>query len=124
MSKKMHNLQEEYDRLCAELNQQWEKAGDIEHTFADKFRVKIESQGPRAWARNERMLQPKLIRCEEEHTTRLAALMSGKETREKQSTDVQRASLAALDVEETARWQALEADWNSKSLRSIGRRRP
>jgi len=111
---KLRRLQSDYDQLCEELNTQWANAGEIEKTLEEKFRVKIEMQGPRARATNERLQEPKIRTFEGEYATRLTALTNAKDVRERQLAEAHAAAIQAMDQEEATRWHDLETEWTSR----------
>ena len=111
--RKLGKLQSDYDRLCHELNTQWEQAGEIENNFAEKFRVKIETQGPRVREKNEQLFGPRIRIFEEEHATRIAVLEKDKFSRDQSLNASHEAAITALNDDEAARWRELEAEWQA-----------
>ncbi|RYD70960.1 MAG: hypothetical protein EOP84_25760 [Verrucomicrobiaceae bacterium] len=73
-------IQAEYEQEWAAINEQWEKAEDVERQFARAGREKTETQALRIIAKNERTLGPRLERHEKERVARLEALSVQKET--------------------------------------------
>lgn len=101
----------QYDHEWAAINEQWEKADDVERRFARSTREKVETQALRVIAKNERTLGPKLQKLEAERVARLEALGTQKETGTLELREAYGRELASLETEESSRWEKLENDW-------------
>ncbi len=104
-------LQEDYDRLCVEVNKQWAHAAEMEQPFAAKIRRKIEGQTPRLLEMNERLFLPKLQRGETARSSGLAEILDRSATRKAEAASEFNSAKAALDAEEADRWSSLQAAW-------------
>ncbi|MEO8206192.1 MAG: FtsK/SpoIIIE domain-containing protein [Chthoniobacterales bacterium] len=109
-------INEQYERTFAEIDEQWAQADQIEQTFADKRQAKIEKQAPRAHAKNEGMLPPKLQRNEVERDTRLAQVNAEAVQRKQHITASHDTEMAGILAEETAGWAELEATWKQEVI--------
>ncbi|MEI6279438.1 MAG: ATP-binding protein, partial [Verrucomicrobiae bacterium] len=109
-------IQEDYDRLCVELNTQWAGAAEIEKPFAAKILEKIGSQALRLQEKNERLFLPKLQRSEDARATRIAEIKSQAETWKEQISSSHAGAEAVLSAEEAARWSELEAAWTGAMI--------
>jgi len=104
-------LQEDYDRLCAEVNKQWAHAAEMERPFAAKIRQKIEGQAPRLLEMNERLYLPRLRRGETARASGLAEILDRAAARKAEAASAFNSAKAALDAEEADRWAKLQAAW-------------
>ena len=109
--KELAKLQEDYDRLCAQVNEQWQRGPEIEQAFADNLRVKIEQRPPVLLAKNQALLAPKLERFEAERTARLTQVQSEAEAQKNELNESAAAALTAITEEESARWTELQSEW-------------
>jgi len=103
--------QEDYDRLCAEVNAQWGEAAEIEQTFAAKIRGKIELQTPRLLEKNERQFQPKQQRNESARDVCLADIALEAETGRQRIASSHAATEASLATDAENGWMELQAGW-------------
>ncbi|MFA7233956.1 MAG: FtsK/SpoIIIE domain-containing protein [Terrimicrobiaceae bacterium] len=104
-------IQEDYDRLCVEVNTQWAKAAKIEEPFLVKIREKTEIQVPRILEKNERLFLPKLRRGESERASRIAEILGQAEARKQQIASSHNGAEASLRTEEADAWSELQAGW-------------
>ncbi len=104
-------IQEDYDRLCVEVNSQWSRAADMEQPFTERIRKKIDSQVPRLQEMNERHFLPKLQRGEAARASGLAEILARAEARKSEIANAFASAQAALGSEEAARWSELQAGW-------------
>ena len=105
-------VEEDYTRTKAEITQQWSEADSIEANFEKAARDKLDAQVPRALAKNESLMRPKLQRIESERASRLDHINREAEAFKSQLTATHTAETTALDAEEKSRTEALSADWN------------
>lgn len=110
---KHQSLKDEYQRVCSELQEQWDKADELEMDVARGARVKMESQVPRALARNEKLLRRKLERFATTQTAQLAQCKADIAERERQLAASQQAETESFAAEEKQRWSALSDEWNA-----------
>ena len=104
-----------HDALNAEIQQQWDRADDVERDFAATRRNKLRTQMPRAFAKNEEQLGPKI--------RELTAAQRSALDQRRAEADGERERLAAghatelgrLATEEAGRWTALVADWQRET---------
>lgn len=104
-------LQEDFDRLCAEVNARWAHAAEMEQPFMEKIRQKVESQVPRLLDMNERIFLPKLERCEAARESALAEIRAKAEATNEEIAASAVATQAALDTDEAERWSQMQAAW-------------
>ncbi len=109
-------LQEEHDALAQGIQEEWNRADDLEREFAAARREKLRQQLPGAFARNEQMLAPKITTLAEGRTAALGEIQSASDTRRTTLSEAHAADLAAFAADEAARWGALEADWQREIL--------
>lgn len=109
--KELAKLQEDYDRLCAHVNEQWQRGPEIEQTFADNLRIKVEQRPPFLLSRNEALLTPKLEQFEIERTQRLTRVQAEAETQRKELNEAAGTALVGIAGEENTRWNALQSEW-------------
>ncbi len=110
----IRRLQEEYDRVDAEVKAGWDQSDQVETDFENTARQRIEMQVPRAFERNARQLTPKLNRIGPERTAKLAALTTEVETKRTRITETYEAEFAEFSATERARWDAIEAEWKDE----------
>ncbi len=104
-------IQEDYDRTCAEIQEQWGRANDIEQQFETATRKKIETQAPRILENIDAILPSKLQRIESERAAWHERLQCEAAARKQQLTETHGGGIASLAADEKARWDEIEADW-------------
>ena len=104
-------VQDDFDRTCAEIQQQWDRVDEVEAKFGHDAREQLGMKVVRVRAANESALGPRLRELESSHTTRRAEITAERDTRIRQSTETHETATAALVAEEAARWTELEAAW-------------
>ena len=104
-------VQDDYDRTCAEIQEQWDRVNEVEAKFGRDAREQLGMKVVRVRAANESALGPRLRELESSHTTRRAEITAERDTRIRQSTETHETATAALVAEEAARWTELEAAW-------------
>ena len=104
-------IEEEYARTKTAIDEQWGEAGGIEEKFTKAARNKLGAQVPRALAKNERLMRPKLQRIESERAAQLERINRETETCKSQLTATHEAETSALDAEEKTLTETLSADW-------------
>ena len=104
-------IDDEYDRTAAAIDEQWNRAGNIEAEFEQAARERITTHVPRAFAKNAELLIPKLRRIESGRTASLGGMQSEGATLQGQLDAGHAAEMAALSADEAERWAAIEADW-------------
>jgi S-DNA-T family DNA segregation ATPase FtsK/SpoIIIE len=109
-------INEEYDQTCADIAEQWNRAGDIESEFEQAAREKIVAQTPGLYAKNKGLLTPRLERLAAERASRDEQLRNDAEARKHQATQTSEATAAALDAEEKALWETLETGWKREII--------
>jgi hypothetical protein len=111
---KYQGIKDDYQRICNELQEQWDQADELEMDVARDARQKVETQVPRALARNEKLLRRKLQKFEEFQKVQLAESKAAIESREKELVTAQQAELEAFAAEEKSRWAALAEEWKAE----------
>jgi hypothetical protein len=105
--------QTEYEATRTAIIEQWSRSDQIEAEFEHNMREKIETQMPRVTAKIDRYSAPKLARLTTERDERQARYRQDADAR-KQTLDATHATEStALTQEETTRWDALAAEWQS-----------
>ncbi len=104
-------IEEEYASTCESIERQWNRAGEVETVFETGSRERFDAQLPRAFARNEKLLRPRLSRIESIRAAAVESLQAEGEDIRRRASDARDSEMAALDAEETARWEALETAW-------------
>jgi hypothetical protein len=110
---KYQGIKDDYQRICNELQVQWDQADELEMDVARDARQKVETQVPRALARNEKLLRKKLQKFEEFQKVQLAESKAAIESREKELVTTQQAELDTFAAEEKSRWAALADEWKA-----------
>jgi hypothetical protein len=106
-------IKDDYQRICSELQEKWDQADELEIDAVRGARQKMESQVPRALARNEKLLRRKLQLFETTQTSELAQCKAAIQERERQFEATQQAETEALAAEEKNRWAALASEWKA-----------
>lgn len=109
----IRKIQKDYDLLCDEVNTQWNRAGEIEETFAVSIRQKIERQAPRLLEKNEFLFRPKLQKNEAEKSARIAAINLQAESWKEQIVTSHNAAMTAISTDEGSRWKELVGTWSN-----------
>ncbi len=105
------SIQSEYDRTMAEVQRLWNQGADTGDDFEDRARRKTERQLPRAFAKNDSLLRPRLAREQERHAAAIERDKAAAEEARAKLQDRNAAETAELDAEESTRWAELIADW-------------
>ena len=106
----------EYDQTCADIAEQWNRAGDIESEFEKAARDKIVAQTPRLFAKNKSLLAPRLKRITSARAARDEQIQNEAASRKHQATQTCQGTIAALDAEEKALWEELETGWRREII--------
>lgn len=109
-------IKAEHDQLNEEIQQQWDRADEIEREFSAVKRDKLRAQLPRSFVTNEGLLAPKLTQLGADRRAQLAEVTGTGEARKAQVSAAHAAELAALTADETSRWSTLVADWQREVL--------
>ncbi|MEO6052427.1 MAG: FtsK/SpoIIIE domain-containing protein [Chthoniobacterales bacterium] len=112
----LSRITKQYENTFAEIDEQWAQADQVEKTFAEKRAAKIEHQEPRALAKNESLLHPKLQHNTIAHDSRIAQINTEAELRKQQTAEAHETEMAGILAEETAGWAELEATWNQEII--------
>ncbi len=104
-------LQEDYDRLCAEINLAWAEGPGIEKKFAVEILAKLDAQAPRLRERNQLWLDRQL----ESVQGGAATLRTGIDTRlgpwRERIAGEHETAMASLAREDESRWADLASAW-------------
>jgi hypothetical protein len=104
-------IQAEYDRVHADIQEQWTHSGNIEADFEYKVRRKVDSLTPRISDKIDAALQRKLPHLESERLGWLEKFRAELETAKQQIVEARSADVGSLGAEEQAQWDSIEADW-------------
>jgi len=104
-------IQEAYERTCAEIQEQWSRADDVELQFERATRQKLETQTPRILQKIDAILPFKLQRIESERAASSERLRAEAEVLKQKISETHEAGTASLVVDEKTRWEEIEADW-------------
>ncbi len=107
-------VEREYEQKSASIDAQWEKAGEVESAFEKAARERLDAQLPRAISRNERLLRPRLRRIESERASAVERGQAAAENERGRASLAREYEMTALDAEENAEWEALEAGWRGE----------
>ena len=107
--------EEAHARTSAEIDVQWNRADEIEKTFAQKTRAKLATQHPRATLRNLRLRDTRLARIESTTNPRVAEMRETARNRTKQLAADLEAELAIISADEAKRWEQLTAEWQQQT---------
>jgi DNA segregation ATPase FtsK/SpoIIIE-like protein len=103
--------QEEYDRSRATVEEQWDRADDIETEFHRTARKKIETQAPRVLAKIEALLPPQMEKVEAKKSARIEEINREAEQRKHDLTANYEHETASVTENERSQWAELEAEW-------------
>ena len=101
----------EFTAICAKIDEQWERAGEVGHDFEKIAREKIEAQVTRLIVKNDTLLQSKLSRLEATLSARIEHLRSHTEASKHQVTESHDSMIASIIANEKTRWDEIESDW-------------
>jgi DNA segregation ATPase FtsK/SpoIIIE, S-DNA-T family len=110
---KYQAIKDDYQRVCSELQEKWDQADELEIDAVRGARQKMESQVPRALARNEKLLRRKLEKFESTQTADLARCKAEIAERQRQLEVTRQAETEALAAEEKHRWATLASEWKA-----------
>jgi hypothetical protein len=110
---KHQGIKDEYQRVCSELQEKWDQADELEMDVARGARQKMESQVPRALARNEKLLRRKLQQFEASQTSDLEKCKAAIAERQRQLESTLHGETEAFAAEEKNRWAKLAGEWKA-----------
>ncbi|MEI6560690.1 MAG: FtsK/SpoIIIE domain-containing protein [Verrucomicrobiota bacterium] len=106
-----NDIQQEYEKIHAELSRQWSRADTIEKEFEAAKLAKLNTQAPRAEAKNEAIYHRKFDQIEAERAARLEAVQHAFLTQQQQLAATHDAAMAQWIVDERNDWAELQACW-------------
>jgi hypothetical protein len=106
-------IQSEYERVRAEIDQKWAQADDVEREFEQSQRRKINAQLPRLADKIQHVLQPRLQYLESERLGWNERLQHEAETLHQQITETHDTELTSHVANEKQRWEETVAEWQS-----------
>jgi S-DNA-T family DNA segregation ATPase FtsK/SpoIIIE len=107
-------IQENHEQTLAAIQEQWDRANDIELDFINSTRDKLEMQAPRVVETIDRIVATKL-RAIEANGTAWHDHLQGEATAARQKlSDSHDAEKNELTTHEAARWDDIEADWQQE----------
>jgi DNA segregation ATPase FtsK/SpoIIIE, S-DNA-T family len=109
-------IESEYEKTRAGIDQQWGLAEDIEKNFEQSQRQKLDAQVPRITAKIDRVLQPKLGHIESQRLGWHERLKNDASALDQQISEKQNAELGGLTGHEQGSWDALVAEWQQRML--------
>lgn len=104
---------DEFQETNAAIEEQWERADDVETEFLQVGRRNIEAQAPRIMAQIERLTRVRLAGVESERG-QLAQISGDAAARKQQVTETHENESATLAAEEKSRWDELEGEWRER----------
>jgi len=112
LSRDYQRIDAEFERTSNAIAVQWERAGEVESGFEQTMRRKIETQAPRAFARNDALLRARLERIERRHGEAIAVANARAEVRVRELANARQSAEQELVDEEARRWAELQARWD------------
>ena len=109
-------IERQYETARADIDAKWGQADDVEQTFEQSQRQKINTQMPRLNQKIDNTLQPKLHHLESQRQGWRDRLQSEAEATEKQIAEQQAAEIAGLTGHEGASWAQIVADWQREMV--------
>lgn len=113
VEQKQQRLQQAFDIACVEIEAQRGRADEIEATFRERGKAKLQVQPPRLLAKIQATLDAQLKHIQEQRVEQLAGVEhdeSGKRSTLGESSSVE---LAAIEKEEQEKWKELQAKWQA-----------
>jgi S-DNA-T family DNA segregation ATPase FtsK/SpoIIIE len=107
-------IEEEHERINADIEEQWTRADDVELQFVNATRKKVDMQVPRIFRKIDVVLSAKLQAIEAERAGWQEQLQNDGATLRQQMTEKHAAEVAAMVAEEKAQWDGIEADWKAE----------
>ncbi len=105
-------LKDEYERLCEEMSDQWNQADEVEQTFVNTRRGKLDAQVPRLRQKNEAQLAASLAQIKTRRTLRWNELQRRLGAWRKQMLEEHEATSREITSEESQGIQDLAAAWH------------
>ena len=109
-------VEKRYADEFADIEGQWGKGDDVAARFAKKNRSKLETQVLRLMGKNERGLAPRLETARKQAEERKTLRETKSKAERAELETAQTRDLAALNEEESKRWEPIEARWASEVL--------
>jgi hypothetical protein len=107
-------LQEEYERVRAEIDAQWGQADEVKQHFEQSQRRKLSAQVPRLSGKIEHVLETRLGYIEGQRQAWREKLSGESAERQQHIAASQQNELAALTEQEGSRWEQLVAEWQKE----------
>jgi hypothetical protein len=104
-------IRDEFDRTIAEIDEQWNRADEVEHDFARRTKGKLEAQLPRLTEKIAQFVAPKLGRVAANRTASVEHSRAAQAEEERTLTAAHQTEMAAIAATEKALWAQLESDW-------------
>ena len=105
--------QKEFDDASHNLNQEWKLTVKAALDTRGVRAQKVDEKGFRALQTNERMHRARLARLERTHADSIARLREDADGLGKQLAGTHAEKMAKLNADHQARWQVLQAEWES-----------
>lgn len=98
----------------SEVGGKWDRAEQIKSEFATSQQHRYETRGPRALARNDKLLKARLERIDSDRSARLAAIEAGASAMRATVSTGGEAAAAGIAAEEKDAWSELTARWRNE----------
>jgi hypothetical protein len=117
-ARKRAAIQQEFEKVMARCDEDWERAGDVEREFGVRRQEKLRAQVPRLHGKNDAQLAPRLQRVASEREGRVAGLRGDADTRRQRLDEAHAGEKTTIDRDESERWARLQSAWQDE-IRAI-----
>jgi hypothetical protein len=107
-------LQEEYDRICADVEEKWANADNVEVEFGKRGRRKLEPQLPRMSQKMQDRLQRQLVEIRARTDAKVKDFERSAAEKRQQIDAAHQSEMTTILANEKARWDALDAEWKAR----------
>ncbi len=113
---KRSELQERLDRGMAEIQTKWDQTDEVEKTFAETAKRKLDQQVPRALAKADVLLLAQIHRLEQSHQATVTQLKREAQAVIDRTQSAQNKDLSGVTTEDSSEWESLEHEWKRRMI--------
>jgi S-DNA-T family DNA segregation ATPase FtsK/SpoIIIE len=116
MEEEKKSAEDAYAEAMDDIQQHWSEADDVERRFLRRKKEKVELQVPRIIEKIDRVMASKIQRLDVEQGSRNDSVTAESARLMKEAQRIHEADSVSLVAEETAQWEAIEADWKAQII--------
>ena len=114
--KTRNDLQAQYDKGMADIQVKWDQTDEVERTFAEKAKAKLENQVPRAMSKADSLLAQQMHRLEQSLNDTVNQLKREAQAVIDRTKNAQNQDLSGVTAEDVNEWENLEHEWKRRMI--------